>query len=56
MRHTDWGGGDPEMDYHPVQGGITILPGMLPAKVTGISSGRLRGPLARVRLYQPHHD
>ena len=29
------------MDYHPVQGGVSILLGMLHAKETGISFGRL---------------
>ena len=33
-------GGNPVMDKHPFQGGITILIGMLHAKETGISSGR----------------
>ena len=34
-------GGNPTMDQHPVQGGVAILLSMLPAKGTGISSGRL---------------
>ena len=34
-------GGNPAMDKHPIQGGVTILIGMLHAKETGISSGRL---------------
>ena len=34
-------GGNPAMDYHPVQGGVGILLGMLHVKETGISSGRL---------------
>ena len=34
-------GSNPAIDYHPVQGGVAILPGMLHAKETGISSGRL---------------
>ena len=29
------------MDYHPVQGGVAILLGMLHAKETRISSGQL---------------
>ena len=32
-------GGNPAMDWHPVQGGEAILLGMLRAKETGISSG-----------------
>ena len=42
--------GKPAMDYHPVQGGVAILLGMLHAKETGIGSDPF-GPLARVRLY-----
>ena len=34
-------GGNPAMDYHPVQGRAAIFLGMLHAKETGISSGRL---------------
>ena len=33
--------GNPEMDWHPVQGGVAILLGMLHGKETGISSGHL---------------
>ena len=33
--------GNPAMDQHPIQGGVAILLGMLHAKETGISSGRL---------------
>ena len=33
-------GDNPAMDYHPVQGGVAILPGMPYAKETGISAGR----------------
>ena len=29
------------MDWHPIQGGVTILLGMLHATETGISSGRV---------------
>ena len=35
------GGGNPSMAWHPVQGGIAILLGMLHVNETGISSGRL---------------
>ena len=38
---TYWLGGNPAMDWHPVQRGVTILLGMPHSKVTGISSGRL---------------
>ena len=38
-RHT--AGGNPVMDWHPIQGGLTILLGMLLAKETRISSGCL---------------
>ena len=38
-RHT--AGGNPAMDQHPVQWGVAILQGMLHAKETEISSGRL---------------
>ena len=34
-------GGNPAMDEHPIQQGVTILIGMLHAKETGINSGRL---------------
>ena len=34
-------GGNPAMDRHPVQGRVAILLGMLHAKETGMSSGRL---------------
>ena len=34
-------GGNPVMDYHPVQGRVAILLGMLYAKETWIRSGRL---------------
>ena len=33
--------GKPAMDKHPIQGGVAILLGMIHAKETGISSGRL---------------
>ena len=33
--------GNPAMDQHPIQGGVAILLGMLHAKETGITSGRL---------------
>ena len=33
--------GNPAMDWHPVQGGVAILLGMLHDKETWISSGRL---------------
>ena len=33
-------GVNPVMDEHPIQGGVAILPGMLHAKETGLSSGR----------------
>ena len=29
------------MDWHPIQGGVTILLGMLQATETGVSSGRV---------------
>ena len=35
------GGGNPAMDWHPIQGGVTILLGMHHATETGISSGRV---------------
>ena len=34
-------GGNPAMDYYPVQGGVAILLGMLRATETSISSGRV---------------
>ena len=40
-------GGNPAMDYHPIQGGVEI-PQSLHAKETGISSG-LMGHLARMQ-------
>ena len=43
-------GGNPMMDYHPIQGRVAILLGMLHAKETGISM-QLLGLFARVR---PH--
>ena len=41
MRFLTNGGGNPAIDQHPVQGGVTILLGMPHAKETGISSDRL---------------
>ena len=38
-RHT--AGGNPAMDYHPVQGVVAILLGRLHATETGISYGRV---------------
>ena len=34
-------GGNPVMDWHPVQGGVVILLGLLRAKEIGLSPGRL---------------
>ena len=34
-------GGNSAMDYHPVQGRVVILLGMVHAKETGISTGHL---------------
>ena len=44
------GGGNPAMDSHPIQGGVTILLGLLHATETGISSGLFKH-LACVSLY-----
>ena len=41
---------NPAMDWHPVQGGVAILLGILHATKTGIRSARF-GPLPCLRLY-----
>ena len=47
--------GNPTMDYHPVQGGVAILLGLLHATETG---NKLRpfGPLALTRLYPSSYN
>ena len=45
-------GGNPAMDWHPIQGGVEIYSESFHATETGISSG-LMGHLARMQTLPP---